>query len=50
MEIALRELSEKIVPIAEIAKKCNFSSTAVFRDTFKRWTGFSPTEYQKQFP
>jgi AraC-like DNA-binding protein len=46
---AQQELVSTDRNVAEIAIMLGYSDTTVFSHAFKRWTGFSPTEYRRRF-
>ncbi len=47
-ERALALLSDRDLPLIEIASKLQFSSSSAFCHAFQRWTGQSPHQYRKQ--
>lgn len=49
IESACRQLTESILPLAEIALAAGFFDQGHFSRTFKRSTGLTPTEYRTTF-
>ncbi len=47
-ELACSYLSQASRPVTEITFMLGFSDTSNFTRAFKRWTGFSPTDYRQQ--
>lgn len=47
IERAAHDLRVSALPIEEISSKHGFNSTTYFRETFKEYTGLTPTEYRR---
>ncbi len=47
-EIAIRQLSNSNNNVTDVAFLIGFSDISVFSRNFKKWTGLTPTEFQKQ--
>jgi YesN/AraC family two-component response regulator len=48
MEAAKRLLADTALRVSEIAQRLGYSDIAYFSNTFKKWTGLTPSEYRKQ--
>ena len=44
----IKENSQQKTPVAEIAAMTGFSSRSTFYSTFRKYTGMTPIEYQKE--
>lgn len=49
MESAKKQLRETLTSIAGIAYSINYSGARSFAKAFKKFTGYSPTAYRKQY-
>jgi AraC-like DNA-binding protein len=47
-EIAIKQLSRPDFNVTDVAFLTGFSDVSVFSRNFKKWTGFTPTEFQNQ--
>ena len=47
VERAAHDLRSSNLPIERVSSKHGFNSTAYFRETFKEYTGLTPTEYKR---
>jgi AraC-like DNA-binding protein len=47
-EIAIKQLTKSYNTVTDVAFLTGFSDISVFSRNFKKWTGFTPTEFQNQ--
>jgi AraC-like DNA-binding protein len=47
-EIALRYIDDRKMSVTDITFLLGFSGQSAFARAFKRWTGFSPTDYRNR--
>ncbi|MDB4956986.1 MAG: oruR2, partial [Myxococcales bacterium] len=46
--LALKQIREGLLSVAEVAYMLHFSDATSFHHTFKRWTGQTPLDYRRQ--